>query len=232
MLDALGASATVADVAYYAKQAMAEGRDWLQTQKSELADPMGVPMVFYEGGQHITGHPFGEEPTYGQALLDIQRDTSMYNMYLEWFDFLTTLQSGDAPLQLMNFSFVAPRSSRFGSWGILETMDQDLSVIPAPKYTAILETIEACDVTVSTEDLPYTLNKYKLYPNPGADFITIAGNLMGGKILMYDGVGREVLRKEVNATSVVLDIADLVSGTYFIRISGGDGMEVLRVVVE
>jgi len=232
MLDVLGASATVTDVAFYARQAMAEGREMLQRQKNELADPMGVPMIFYEGGQHITGHPFGEEPTYGQALLDIQRDTSMYNMYLEWFDFLTTLQSGDEPLQLMNFSFVAPRSSRFGSWGILETMDQDLSVIPAPKYMAISETIEGCEGTVSTEDIENTLNKYKLFPNPSANFLTISGDLMDSKILLYDGVGREVLRKEVNATSVVIDVSGLVSGAYFIRISGGDGEEILWVVVE
>ena len=232
MLDALGANATVTDVAYYARQAMAEGREMLERQKNELADPMSVPMVFYEGGQHITGHPFGEEPTYGQALLDIQRDTAMYNMYMEWFDFLTTLQSGDEPLQLMNFSFVAPRSSRFGSWGILETMDQDLSVIPAPKYTAILETIEACDLTVSSEGLVSQLSNYQLYPNPVGDFLTIAGNLKECKIVIYDGVGREVLRRTVNATSVVLDVSELVSGAYFVSIFGETGVEVLRVVVE
>jgi len=231
-LDALGASATVTDVAFYARQAMGEGSDFLLTQKNELADPMGVPMVFYEGGQHITGHPFGEEPTYGQALLDIQRDTAMYNMYIEWFDFLATLQTGEDPLQLMNFSFVAPRSSRYGSWGILETMDQDLSVTPAPKYSAILETIQACETIVATKEVEDQSTKYRLFPNPTSDFITITGNLRDGEILMYNEIGREVIRRLVNATSVVLDVSNLTSGAYFIRIAGEEGVEVLRVVVE
>jgi hypothetical protein len=102
-------------------------------------------MVFYEGGQHLTPTPFGEEPTYAQALLDIQRDTAIYNLYNEWYDFVRTLQTGDAPLQLMNFSFVGGRSAKYGSWGILETMDQDTSLIPAPKYQSTIENmVKAC----------------------------------------------------------------------------------------
>ncbi len=231
-LDDLGANATVADVAFYARQSMAETSTLLEIQKTELADPLGVPIVFYEGGQHITGDPFGVEPSYGQALLDIQRDTSMYNMYLEWFAFLTTLQEGESPLQLMNFSFVAPRSSRYGSWGILETMDQDLSVTAAPKYSAILETIEACEETVSLEEVFIDSKKYKVYPNPTGDLLTIAGDLLNKKLVIYDGVGQAVLNQKVNATSVVLDLSSLESGAYFIRIISGDGSEVLSVVVE
>ena len=231
-LDLLGANATVTDIAFHARQAMGEAKGWLESQKTELADPLGVPMVFYEGGQHITGHPFGEEPSYGQALLDIQRDSSMYNMYLEWFAFLATLQEGEKPLQLMNFSFVAPRSSRYGSWGILETMDQDLAVTPAPKYTAILEVIEGCEETVSIENLLISEKKYEVYPNPTSKFLTINGNLADSKIVIYDIIGKEILTKKVNATTVMLDVSDLLSGTYYIRIEGGNGVAVVQVVVD
>ncbi len=231
-LDVLGENATVADVAHYARESIEETKTLLEIQKSDLADPLGVPMVFYEGGQHITGHPFGVEPSYGQALLDIQRDTSMFNMYLEWFEFLTTLQEGNEPLQLMNFSFVAPRSSRFGSWGILETMDQDLTMTPAPKYAAILEVIEGCEETVSIEELLISEKKYEIYPNPTSKFLTINGNLADSKITIYDIIGKMVLTKRVNASSAILDVADLLSGTYYIRIEGGNGVEVVQVVVD
>ena len=145
-LDALGANATVADIAKIARQSMPEAYKSIKEIKYQLADSLDKPLAFYEGGQHLTPHPFGVEPTYKQALLDIQRDTAMYNLYSEWFNQLRTLQEGNEPVLLMNFSFVSSRSAQYGSWGILETMDQDTSVIPAPKYKALLENMNTgCD---------------------------------------------------------------------------------------
>ncbi len=119
----------------------------MQDIKTQLADQLNLPMAFYEGGQHVTPNPFGEEPTYAQALLEIQRDTAMYNLYTEWFGFMRSLHSGDNPLQCMNFSFIGGRSARYGSWGILETMNQDTALIPAPKYRAIVENLKpGCSV--------------------------------------------------------------------------------------
>ncbi len=137
-LDGMGASATAADIAAFARAGMPASFIYLQETKA-LAQELQKKLVFYEGGQHLTPDPFGEEPTYAQALLDIQRDPDMYNLYTEWFNMIRTLQEGKEPLLLMNFSFVGGRSARYGSWGILETMDQDLSVIPAPKYQAIID---------------------------------------------------------------------------------------------
>lgn len=171
-LDALGDAATVADVAHYARQGIEVNKVYLQTQKEELADPLGLPLIFYEGGQHITPHPFGEEPTYAQALLDVQRDTSMYNMYQEWFDFLRTLQSGEEPLQLMNFSFIANRSARYGSWGILETINQDTSVVPAPKYAAIVDNIRDCAL-VGVADQVLTPHDIRVSPNPSSGWVQL-----------------------------------------------------------
>jgi hypothetical protein len=139
-LDILGASATTSDIAYWARYTRnIHEKIWMQDIKTTIADSLNKKMVFYEGGQHLTPTPFGEEPTYAQALLEIQRDTAIYNLYNEWYDFVRTLQTGDTPLQLMNFSFVGGRSARYGSWGILETMDQDTSLIPAPKYQSTFE---------------------------------------------------------------------------------------------
>lgn len=138
-LDVLGASATVANIADFTRQSMAESFQYISEIKTELADVINKPLMFYEGGQHLTPVPFAVEPTYHQALLDIHRDTSMYNLYNEWFDDIRTLQEGDEPLLLMNFSFVGHRSASFGSWGVLETMDQDLAITPAPKYQALIE---------------------------------------------------------------------------------------------
>ena len=230
-LDNLGTNATVANVARYAREGMEEAKIWLESQKTELADPLNVPLVFYEGGQHITPDPFGVEPTYAQALLDIQRDSSMFNMYNEWFDFLRTLQVGEKPLSLMNFSFVAGRSARFGSWGILETMDQDVRTTPAPKYEAILSAIEACDSNVSTENQINFSTKYKMSPIPTSDVLTIEGDLKNSKIIIFNNIGKVVLQKEVHANSAIVNVQNFKSGTYFLQIRNAESQSIEKFVV-
>ena len=161
VLDDLGANATTDDIAFYARQGMVENLMYINMHKTDIADPLGVPLTFYEGGQHLTPTPFGVEPTYAQALLDIQRDTAMFNLYNEWFDDLRTLQTDDQPLQLMHFSFVSNRSAQYGSWGMLETMDQDTSLIPAPKYSAVLDNMatEDCEAPLSVEWTDYGIDQ-------------------------------------------------------------------------
>lgn len=158
-LDELGASATATDVITQAALSMSTSFGHVREQQTDVADPLGVPMLFYEGGQHLTPNPFGVYPTYGEALIDAQRSNGMYDLYNTWFDSLRTLQSGTEPLQIMHFSFVSGRSAQFGSWGMLETMDQNTDVTPAPKYQAILENMATtdCSATLAVEWGEYTL---------------------------------------------------------------------------
>ncbi len=164
-LSDLGAAATASDVAFHARANMSESLSLIERHKTEMADPRGIPLVFYEGGQHLTPHPFGVEPSYAQALLDVQRDSTMYNMYNEWFDSLRTLQVGEEPLQLNHFSLVSQRSARYGSWGMLESMDQDTAVIPAPKYASILVNMadENCDTPLGVELEAYDIEVANCY---------------------------------------------------------------------
>ncbi len=145
-LDVMGDAATANDIAFYARENMTGTMDLIRQHKTEMADPRNIPLIFYEGGQHLTGHPFGVEPTYGDALLEVQRDPVMYDLYNEWFDSLRTIQVGEEPLQLSHFSLVSQRSARYGSWGMLESMNQDTNVIAAPKYSAIINNMapETC----------------------------------------------------------------------------------------
>lgn len=76
-------------------------------------------MIFYEGGHHLTAHPFGELPSYENALNAIHRDSAIYNLYNEWFQKLRSLQNGNEPLLCMNFSFIYGIDAKYGSWGVL-----------------------------------------------------------------------------------------------------------------
>lgn len=143
-LDQMGAAATVSDVVQRVRKNMHASEIGSIQNQHALAKQLNVPLVFYEAGQHITPHPFGEEPTYAQALLDLQRDTALYNLYNEWFALLEKELGLNEKARYMNYSFVGGRSARYGSWGLLETLDQDTALIYAPKFHAIADKIRQC----------------------------------------------------------------------------------------
>jgi len=220
-LDVLGASATVADVESRVRMNWEINEKlWLNEIKTTISDLLNKPLFFYEGGQHITPTPFGEEPTYAQALLDIQRSTELYNLYNDWYDYIRTLQSGSQPLKLMNFSFISGRSAQYGSWGILESMTQDTTIIYAPKYSATIENMAhgGC-FTVSISDVkPYDL--IKIYPNPVCTQLIIQ-NVSKEKLMVeiFDINGRKIKNIELIDFQSTIDVSDLINGIYLLNVS-------------
>lgn len=89
-----------------------------------------IPLISYEGGQHYTAH--GGNPPYARALINAQRHHQMYNAYIanlrEWKN------AGGSLFTAFNF---VEKPDKWGSWGQLEFMDQDIN--EAPKYRALLE---------------------------------------------------------------------------------------------
>ncbi len=234
-LDALGENATVTDVASRVRQSRNENEKvWMQEIKTQLADPLNLPMSFYEGGQHITPNPFGLTPTYEQALLDIQRDTSMYNLYNEWFDFVRTLQVGSEPLQCMSFAFVGLRSARYGSWGILETMDQDTSLIPAPKYKAILENMHSgCYEITGIDDIKID-NQFLVYPNPTCEYIFIKA-LNSEKIknvMLVDLTGKIIYQQNIPYTDFQINMSNYTKTVYLLVIETTTGQSMTYKVIK
>ena len=137
-LDRLGSRATVQDVARLVRESWNNEKNWILAVRETIARPLKIPMIFYEGGQHVTAHPFGEEPSYADALLKIQRSQLMFDLYREWLVWLAGLRnSGEPLLTIVHFTLVNALSARFGSFGLMETLDQDLSKIPAPKWEAL-----------------------------------------------------------------------------------------------
>ncbi len=233
-LDGLGASATAADVARLARQSMPRSFAYVSDIKTEVADRINKPIACYEGGQHLTPNPFGVEPTYAQALVDVQRDTAMYNLYKEWFARIRSLQSGPDPLPLMNFSFVANRSAQYGSWGLLETMDQDTAMIPAPKYRAVLEEMAGdCAGLTSSFVRDRPVAELQLFPNPSSGRFTLAGVAERVTVQVFNLAGQRVWRGEIDEPAAGIDLGDLPAGPYVVLAvgQGSGGLYRGRVVV-
>ncbi len=218
ILDGLGSSATVADIAYHTRLGMAGSLSYINNMKT-ISDSLNIPLAFYEGGQHMTPIPFGSMPSYQTALEAIHRDTAMYNLYNEWFDDIRALNTTDDPMLLMHFSFITPLSAQYGSWGILETMDQDLTTLPAPKFEAVMENM-GCQMTTSAHDVFLTANDITLYPNPTMGLFTITGSTSAYTVNILDSTGSLFQTYSTpNDEDVIIDISSLPSGMYFVSVS-------------
>ncbi len=243
VLDSLGADATVQDIVTFVRaDRVTREEKWLSDQKNGIADSLNIPMIYYEGGQHITPTPFGEEPTYAQALLDIQRDTAMYNLYTEWFRFLETLTTPVEETLFGNFSFIGSRSARYGSWGILETVTQDTNIIPAPKYSAIINYINSNMVDVKRFPVNKLITNYKLeqnYPNPFNPITSIqyaVSSMQFVSLKVYDILGNEIAtlvneEKSTGEYEVEFNGINFPSGIYFYKLQTGSFVQIRKMVL-
>src|SRR5688572_30327374 len=92
-----------------------------------VADKHGVRLVAYEGGQHLVG--IYEDQNNDQLttlLTNTNRSPRMEGLYDEMFRLWSAVGGGTFSV----YSYVGSYS-KFGSWGILETQNQNTS---APKY--------------------------------------------------------------------------------------------------
>ena len=114
--------------------------------------------------------------------------------------------------------------------GVLKNQDQDFSLVVSGSGT---EMPSIGDLSVK-EDM---FTNLKLYPNPVADILNIAGDnqeLAGSNIDIYDLAGRKVLYRQ-NAfsqgeDSEVFDVSILKSGIYILDISNGGRRQVLKFI--
>lgn len=228
-LDVLGSNATITDLATRVRKSRDKNeKKWISDIKKNIADPLGLPVIFYEGGQHITPNPFGQDPGYEKCLLDIQRDTSMFNLYNEWFDFLENLNTGDEPISCMNFSFVSGRSAKYGSWGILETLDQDTSLIPAPKYSALLRYMRNnCDSATSSAN-PDNRISSSVFPNPSSGKVTIITDEKVQKIFkLYNSNGELILETDQDE----INVQSIEPGIYILLVISPDKYDIHKILV-
>ncbi|MBF2076031.1 MAG: cellulose-binding protein [Synechococcales cyanobacterium C42_A2020_086] len=103
--------------------------DMFQYHK-QVADERGLQLMVYEGGQHLVS-PDSEKLT--DFFIAVNRRPEMYEVYSQLLENWKQIQG----TLFMNFSDIG-RPSKWGSWGVLEHVDQDTS----PKYKALMDFID------------------------------------------------------------------------------------------
>ena len=102
-----------------------------QQEQADVADDYGVPLVAYEGNQHLdenslvpkVGGASGIHPNLDVVLADLTRDNRMYWSYRRSLDLWKNAVGGET---IAPFSYVAKWTGS-GQWGHLEYQDQPTS---------------------------------------------------------------------------------------------------------
>jgi hypothetical protein len=226
-LDLLGASATVADVMENARNNFESFRPFVKQDYRNIR-VLGKEVITYEGGQHFVGNVFGIPYPYQQAMWDAQHTMEMYNMYQMMLDSIKHWGCRMAS----NFSLAGEQESIYGSWGVLDDIDQPGPyIVTAPKYQVHLDNLHDqscvetrreellnCETPVSVQEQPGEPDSETLvlYPNPGTDVLYLQYSGQAEPVMLYNLTGqliRRTLEKE-------LHVANIPAGVYIIQFRG------------
>ncbi|MEN9611753.1 MAG: hypothetical protein RLZZ628_2567 [Bacteroidota bacterium] len=156
-LRTLGANATPTDVMDCTRQSMRTFFPNIR-QTYRLAQLHGKPIAHYEGGQHMTSNPTIEP--FQEALYQAQIDPQIKTLYQEMID---SLRRYGGTTHAVAYTLTGQRASRYGSWGHLESSDQNLATQPAPKYQVLLDNFRSvqgsCNINLTA--LPFVLTDFK-----------------------------------------------------------------------
>ena len=76
----------------------------------------------------------------------------------------------------------------------------------------------------------FTSSNIKMYPNPTSSVFTIEANEIVESVSLFNVLGQEVLSKNPNSNSVILDIANLQTGVYVVKTMIGGVSATSRIV--
>jgi hypothetical protein len=122
--------------------ALQQAYSWIE-QHAKLAQQENLQLLAYEGGQHLVANGGGENnDAIAKLFVEANRDSRMGNVYRDylqkWFEL-----GGDL---FVNFSDIS-RPSKWGSWGVLEYVNQTSS----PKYDALVEWLHRSATSKTTQ---------------------------------------------------------------------------------
>jgi hypothetical protein len=105
-------------------------------------------------------------------------------------------------------------------------------------YFAMQTTTEGCTsvaplavtVTVTLGNASFDLNGLKYYPNPVTNVLNVeyTGTITGVEV--FNMLGQKIASKNVNEISTTIDMSNLASGSYFIKVKAENGSRTIKVL--
>ena len=112
-------------------------------------------------------------------------------------------------------------------------MDTETLPVAFVDWTGLNTVYGALNPTASTLSVEKVLaSKFKIYPNPASDYIQIeSNNVQITSVEMYSILGKKVVSQK-KLTNNRLDVSNLTSGVYFMKVNAAGGSAIKKLVVE
>ncbi|GAA4768296.1 MULTISPECIES: T9SS type A sorting domain-containing protein [Flavobacterium] len=98
----------------------------------------------------------------------------------------------------------------------------------APTSTNSEFIVSAYDASLSTTS--FDKNSLKVYPNPVNDVLNLSYSSEISSVEVFNIIGQKVLVKNLNATQGEVNISNLNSGSYIVRVTSGDQVQTIKIV--
>lgn len=173
LLDALESDMTAFDSGpYWAEQTV----NLLQSAQYSSSN---LELIAYEGGQHLWNPAGDPDDPVTALLIEANRHPRMGELYTQYLDWWEEMGGGAFAL----FGDISIPNA-FGSWGIMEHLDQD--TLESPKWLAVQDWIRNQDCLTTSNYYPFGKNDNLItFPTPTSDwtFVEITEEVTDLKIV-------------------------------------------------
>ena len=70
-----------------------------------------------------------------------------------------------------------------------------------------------------------------IYPNPASRYLNIESDEPMAEVVIYNNIGQQVVSRQINGYSAQLDLGNMATGTYTLRVNGADGSLTTRKII-
>jgi hypothetical protein len=120
-----------------------------------------------------------------------------------------------------------PANASLASGGAVTTVTTDFDCAARNTTTPSIGADEI--VFLSTSDFA-TLDGLKAYPNPTTDVLNVEYTSDLSSVAVFNLLGQQVIFKNMNTTSSQIDLSELNSGTYLVKVEANKVFKTLKVV--
>jgi hypothetical protein len=103
---------------------------------------------------------------------------------------------------------------------------KDISGVWGPTFKNVIS------VQTSLGVADFDLKNVVVFPNPVKDILNINLEQNITAVSLYNVVGQEIQNKFYNSKEITIDVSNLLSGTYFVKVTSNGGVKTLKVIKE
>lgn len=99
-------------------------------------------------------------------------------------------------------------------------------------FRSLIITLDCPSSTILANNDVEAAATIKAYPNPVRDAINISNDTEIQSLSIYNMLGQQIMTKTINAKEDRIDVSNLVSGTYFVKVMAGNAIKSFKIVKE